>query len=149
MSRRLQSGVMLIEAMVGILIFSIGVLALVGLQAVAIKASAEAKYRADASYLANAIVGRMWNEPAANLVNYRHYPDSTAGELCQPTGDASENANVTAWLGRVAALLPGADATLQQIAVDTTTNQVSVAVCWVSPQDSLPHRHMIIAYINK
>ena len=149
MSRRTQSGVMLIEAMVGILIFSIGVLALVGLQAVAIKASAEAKYRADASYLANAIVGRMWNEKPANLVNYRHRPTSTAGQLCQPTGTDSSDDNVTAWLAKVAALLPGADATLQQIAVDTATNQVSVSVCWVSPQDSLPHRHMIIAYINK
>lgn len=149
MSKRIQSGVMLIEAMVGILIFSIGVLALVGLQAVAIKASAEAKYRADASYLANAIVGRMWNETAANLVNYRHRPTSTVGQLCQPTGTDSTNANVTAWLTKVAALLPGADATLQQIAVDTATNQVTVAVCWNSPQDSLPHRHIIIAYINK
>lgn len=57
---RRQSGVMLIEAMLAILIFSIGVLGIIGLQATANKASVQAKYRSEASLLANEIIGRMW-----------------------------------------------------------------------------------------
>lgn len=55
-----QRGVMLIEALLAILIFSIGVLGIIGLQAAATKASADAKYRSEASLLANKIIGRMW-----------------------------------------------------------------------------------------
>jgi type IV pilus assembly protein PilV len=57
---RSQSGVMLIEALLAILIFSIGVLGLVSLQAAANKASTQAKYRTEASLLANDLIGRMW-----------------------------------------------------------------------------------------
>ena len=58
--RLLQRGATLLEAMVGILIFSLGILALVGMQALAIKQVNDAKYRADASFFANQIIGEMW-----------------------------------------------------------------------------------------
>ena len=51
--KRQQKGVMLIEALVGILIFSIGILAIMGMQAISIKSTIEAKYRTEASFLAN------------------------------------------------------------------------------------------------
>ena len=60
--RRHQHGVMLLEVLVSILIFSIGVLALVVLQARMTAAQSDAKYRADASYLANEVVGMMWSD---------------------------------------------------------------------------------------
>jgi type IV pilus assembly protein PilV len=44
---------MLLEALIAILIFSFGILGLVGLQANAINLSTDAKYRADAALLAN------------------------------------------------------------------------------------------------
>ena len=47
-----QQGAVLIEAMVAILIFSLGVLAIVGLQANMIKNVADSKYRSEASYIA-------------------------------------------------------------------------------------------------
>ena len=55
--------------MIAILIFSVGVLAIVGLQAAMIKNTSESKYRADASYIAQQRIGAMWADPA-NLVNY-------------------------------------------------------------------------------
>jgi type IV pilus assembly protein PilV len=64
-----QQGVILIEVMVAILIFSIGVLALVGLQATMIKNTAEAKYRSEASYIAQSRIGQMWAD-AANAATY-------------------------------------------------------------------------------
>lgn len=64
-----QRGMMLIEVLVSILIFSIGVLALVGLQARMTAAQSDAKYRADASYLANEVVGTMWGD-LSHVANY-------------------------------------------------------------------------------
>ena len=54
-----QRGVVLIEVMVAILVFSVGVLAIVGLQATMIKSTADAKYRADATYIAQSRIGHL------------------------------------------------------------------------------------------
>jgi len=59
-----QQGVVLIEAMIAILIFSMGVLAIVGLQAAMIKNTADSKYRAEASYIAQTRIGQLWVDPA-------------------------------------------------------------------------------------
>ena len=61
--RRGQSGIMLLEALVAILIFSIGILAMVALQAVAIKQSGDANYRTRSTLLANRLIGQMWVTP--------------------------------------------------------------------------------------
>src|SRR3989338_2895143 len=58
-----QQGVVLVEAMIAILIFSMGVLAVVGLQAAMIKNTADSKFRADASYIAQQRIGLMWSDP--------------------------------------------------------------------------------------
>src|SRR3990172_9609444 len=55
-----QRGATLLEALIGILIFSVGILALVGMQALAIKHMSDAKYRSDAAFFANEIIGQMW-----------------------------------------------------------------------------------------
>lgn len=64
-----QSGSVLIEALVSVLIFSMGILALVGLQGAMIKNSSDAKYRADASFIAQERLGLMWTDPT-NVANY-------------------------------------------------------------------------------
>lgn len=61
--RSAQQGVVLVEAMIAILIFSMGVLAIVGLQAAMIKNTSESKFRADASYIAQQRLGMMWADP--------------------------------------------------------------------------------------
>jgi type IV pilus assembly protein PilV len=126
--RRSQHGIMLLEALIAILIFSLGILALIGLQAQSIRNSSEAKYRADASFLANQIIGYMWSDPA-NFASYSHRP---TGAVCEPSGSDSGNANVSAWLANVAALLPGAASRLQSISVNALTREVTVRICWQS-----------------
>lgn len=59
-SRKQESGSVLIEALVSVLIFSMGILALVGLQGAMVKNSSDAKYRSDASFIAQEYLGRMW-----------------------------------------------------------------------------------------
>jgi len=58
-----QQGVVLIEALIAILIFSFGVLGIVGLQAAMVKNTSESKYRADASNIAQQSIGQMWSDP--------------------------------------------------------------------------------------
>ena len=59
-ARRFQCGVVLIESLIAVLIFSIGILALVGVQATMIKSTNDAKYRADASFIAQQRVSLIW-----------------------------------------------------------------------------------------
>jgi type IV pilus assembly protein PilV len=58
-----QRGVVLLEAMVAILLFSMGVLALVGLQAAMIKNTGDSKFRSDACFIAQQRLGVMWSDP--------------------------------------------------------------------------------------
>ena len=64
-----QQGVVLLEAMIAILIFSMGVLSVVGLQAAMIKNTGDSKFRLDASFIAQQRIGTMWSDPN-NLATY-------------------------------------------------------------------------------
>lgn len=58
-----QQGVILLEVLISVLILSLGVLALVGLQATMVKNTTNMKMRADASYFAQQQIGRLWADP--------------------------------------------------------------------------------------
>jgi type IV pilus assembly protein PilV len=74
--RHAQRGAFLLESLIGILIFSLGVLGIVGLQAQAIRFTNDAEYRAEAVYLANSLISQMWADDRATLqTNY----DSVGG----------------------------------------------------------------------
>ena len=91
---RSQAGVMLIEALIGILIFSIGILALLGMQGTAIKNTTDARYRSEAAFLATQIVGQMWVD-MDQLPSY----DTADGPAAYPPRDN--------WVNSVATTLPG------------------------------------------
>ena len=147
---RAQQGSVLLEGLISILLFSVGILAIVGMQAAAIKNTSDAKYRADASYLANQIIGQMWADKAS-LPTYANYPGP--GIACAPTGSASTNTNVAGlpagWLATVASTLPNAPSTAQQIVVNAAANNlVTVTVCWKPPQATTWHNFVATAQIN-
>ena len=64
-----QQGSVLIEALISVLIFSMGILALVGLQAAMLKNTSDSKFRAEASFIAQQRLGEMWANPD-NLGNF-------------------------------------------------------------------------------
>lgn len=64
-----QQGVALLEALIGILIFSFGIIGLIGLQASMLKGTTTSQYRSEASYIAQQQVGMMWADPC-NLAAY-------------------------------------------------------------------------------
>jgi type IV pilus assembly protein PilV len=62
-SQATQQGVVLLESLIAVLIFSLGILAIAGLQAAMLKNTSDAKYRADAAFIAQQRLGVMWADP--------------------------------------------------------------------------------------
>jgi type IV pilus assembly protein PilV len=69
-----QSGAYLLEALIGILIFSLGVLGIVGLQAASLRSTSDDSLRAEAVLAANEYIGQMWadnvDDPNLLIANY-------------------------------------------------------------------------------
>lgn len=108
--RRRQAGFSLIEVLTAILIFSLGILGLVGLQTQAIQFSTSAEDSNRAAMLANEIVSTMWLNQSATV----------------PAAD------LTAWQARVAdpkvdGLPNGAGA------VAVAGNEATVTITWRAP----------------
>jgi type IV pilus assembly protein PilV len=153
---RKQQGSMLLEALISILIFSIGILAIIGLQASSIKMSSDAKYRTDASMLANQYLAQMWMDVASS---------TTAAGAFDPIEFVSYGtggANFTAWYSNIAATLPNASAsvstnTLLQCdngscvgttgVLQTTRTDVTLSISWQIPGEST-HTYSTAALIS-
>ncbi|MEO8386329.1 MAG: prepilin-type N-terminal cleavage/methylation domain-containing protein [Betaproteobacteria bacterium] len=129
-----QSGSSLLEALVAILIFSIGILAIVGLLSTSIRASSEAKYRSDANLLVNDVLGQMQvSDPLTLVANFK-------GQL------GSGGPGYLSWYARVknsANSLPNAAAYPPVIDVNAAGN-VQVKVYWLAPGDASPQAHNLI-----
>ena len=140
--RKEQRGAMLLEALIAILIFSMGILALMGMQATVINTVSESKSRSDAGFLANRIIGQIWAD-RANLASYACNPCTTTG-----TG----NIDTRAWATEIqsgALQLPGVtDAANQPTITLGANNQVQVQVFWQAPYATAQRNHLVIAYVN-
>jgi type IV pilus assembly protein PilV len=161
--RAYQSGIALLEALIGILLFSIGILAMISLQAASVNAVADAQYRIEAVNAANQLLAQMWTAVdrssatsiQTSLLTFEHQTSGVPAG-CDFSGTPASNATVAAWLNRLntggpggAALLPGSAARMQQIDVDTgQSNRVTITLCWLAPNDRTPHRHTVVAYVN-
>lgn len=115
----IQRGGSLLEALITVLIFSIGILGVVGLQAAKIKDTSDAKYRLDSSYIAQQRVGEMWADPN-NLDGY-----------VETDTDISD-------------LLPAGTRTTSLPA----PGQVNVVITWQQPGTTDIHRYTLNASIT-
>lgn len=129
-----QQGSVMLEALISILLFSIGILAIIGLQAASIKNVAAAKYRTDASLLANQVIGQMWVSDKTNATLVTNF-SSPAG------------ANYVAWVTNVAQALPGTVANPPTITIDASNN-ATVTVFWQGPDETTPHNYTTIAVVS-
>jgi type IV pilus assembly protein PilV len=135
-----QSGVMLLEALIAILIFSLGILTVIGMQTMAVKMTGDAKYRVDATMLANQLVGQMW---------VSGYNAADLKTKFQTDGD-----DYTIWFNNIAdsKALPGVardDETLKpQVVVDDTAGvakgRVTITLFWRTPEMSASQKHRFI-----
>jgi type IV pilus assembly protein PilV len=129
--RNSQSGIVLLEAMVAILIFSVGLLGVVGLQAAMIKSTGQAKYRADANFVAQEILGEMWSDVAAGGVDMTTY--DTHGGCITPVNTTD-----------IASLLPGGCAVVTPSA---TAGEVNIQVQW-HPAGDVLHNYATVAAVT-
>jgi type IV pilus assembly protein PilV len=129
-----QRGATLLEALIGILIFSVGILALVGMQALAIRHMADARYRSEASFFANEIIGRMW-------VNKGKLPDY------EFSGSGTPPAAIESWVDSIQGALPGVTAGANLPIITRAGSQVTVTVRWQLPGATDGHQHVTVAYI--
>ena len=132
-----QSGVALLEAMVAVLIFSLGVLGLIAILAGSIRATNDARYRAEAA-LAQALLGAMWSTRAADLDTEfgAGGPQLVAGQ--------SQVANL---LPAIGSNLPIVD--LSQPGLSTQSRRVVVTMFWQLPGEAGRHQLLITAQIGK
>ncbi|MEN5180388.1 fimbrial assembly protein [Comamonas testosteroni] len=101
-------GFMLIEVLVSLLIFSLGVVGLMGMQARAIQAGTDAQNRDIAARLANQLSSQMQIGRTTDL----------------------NAANLTAWKALVAAELPKGEGEVTQV---TTGSNAKIEVTWLAP----------------
>lgn len=161
-----QAGVMLIEALVGILIFMIGILALIAMQAAAIRSAGDARYRTEAVNYSNDLLGQILvnvdrSSAAAMTTSLNAFQHQTSGMDCNYSGAVATSAVVTDWAELVTGTtgvtppprlpLPGTTASMLQITVNTAAgafNSVAITVCWRAPDDPVARKHVLVAYIT-
>ncbi|MDR0578808.1 MAG: hypothetical protein LBI87_15075 [Candidatus Accumulibacter sp.] len=154
-----QAGVALLEALIAILVFSLGILTVIGIQAASIKMAAEAQYRTRAALLADRLIGEMWTggDSIADLETKFKSPDGAA---------------YLAWLADVKDFtngkgLPGVEdgasstlPTVQIAALDrpagtgsgsSLTADVTVTLYWRTPSmaSDEKHQHIVISQISR
>lgn len=131
-----QAGIILLEGLIAILIFSVGILAIVGMQAMAVKQSTDAQYRSQASLLVNQLLGTMW------------VSDRSTAALQTKFNTGGDGYNT--WLGDVTAALPNAAANPPTVNV-SGSGIVTVTVYWLAPNEpatATPHQYVSVAQIR-
>jgi type IV pilus assembly protein PilV len=131
--RSTAQGFALIEVLIAVLLFAIGILGLVGLQATMTQTQTESKVRADAANLVEELAAVMWGElgnknAIANLAPFT-------------TGGCSGNVACNAWLTKMQKTLPGGTLTDLSFnnAADTwdiNHGMVTVTLSWSLPNGS-------------
>lgn len=140
--RNRQSGVVLLESLIGILIFSLGVLALVAMQSVSISNVSNARYRVEAAFLANQILSQAWVDRGVNGSNLPAYAYPGGASTALP-----------GWIAQVNALMPQAVNYPPAIQVAPIPGvgggqQISVTVRWKAPDALVPSNHTAIGYVS-
>lgn len=140
---RKQTGSVLLEAMVAVVVFSFGLLALISMQSAAVRSTIDAKHRADASFLANQVIGQMWGADSA-----AGFSNVVVGNAGNCDANAEEDGSSSDWQDAVEKLLPGAEKARQKIFV-SAQGVVTVRVCWQDRNIGGYHNHVVSAQINK
>ncbi len=128
-------GSVLIEGLLAIVIFSFGILGLVLLLSNALRESANARYRSEASLLAADLVARAWSGDRSLAGLQQRFGNPKADEYLQ-------------WQQRVQATLPGAvgeNAPKLQIG---DQRELTISLGWQAPGDTDAHQLRVQARIT-
>ena len=129
-----QNGVVILEALIAIFIFSIGVLGLVGTLSASVKNASEAQYRTEAAFFSEALIAELRvADPATRATNY-----------ASPSG-----ASFVAWKDKVTSgygALPSSSVTanLPTVAFSGTGNRtVLVTIKWQDPSGAIARQFIV------
>ena len=126
---RTGTGIFLLEALLALLVFSLGTAALLGVAANAQRDSGNARWRGEAFDVAFSTLSRMWSEDPAGLA-----------ARYDAAGDGAGYRTLLA----AAMALPGVDALVNPpiVTIDDegALRRVSVTVYWQGPSERSPHR---------
>lgn len=140
-TRRPQTGSFMIEAIISLLLFAVGLISLMALSAQALNQVGQSKARNDASYMAGELIGEMW---------------------------VSASVNVGTWITRLQAAVPGATGAVHlstctcwsdcpadasgvtgTVAV-ANTQAVTVCIAWTDRKDAnTPRRYQASSMISR
>ena len=124
---RADAGFTLIEVLIAVLLLSIGLLGLAGLQMASLKNNGSAMNRSQATWIAYDVLDRMRaNRTAALNGDYDIALGATA-----PSGSSRTDVDLQAWKNELSSL-PGGDG-----AVKTSSNTVTVLVRWSDASDKM------------
>ncbi len=148
-----QSGVMLLEALIAILVFSLGVLGLVSLQASTVQAGRDAEYRSVASTLASDLIGQMWASDRVGTNLQTNFQGD--GEQPGPTNLVTDGGSYTDWADRVSKQLPGVvdfppvvQVTPGVVGPPATATRVTITVRWRAPNESAGnHAYRVVVQV--
>jgi type IV pilus assembly protein PilV len=124
-----QTGFTLVEVLVALIVLSVGLLGVAGLQLFGLRGNVSASSRTQASYFANDIIDRMRaNYAVARGPDAAHLQyQVTMGATAVTVADPIAQADLTAWLAELQALPSGQGS----ISVNPTTNIATVIIQWV------------------
>ena len=129
-------GSSLVDALLALLLFSVGMLALLRLMSAALVESTNAQYRNQASQLASALVSSMWTG------------DRSLASLQSRFGNQNAQ-DYRAWLSKVQAALPGTDKpALQPEVIIDAQRHIAITLRWQAPSDPGPHQLQVQAMIT-
>jgi len=138
--RRAQRGAVLLEALVAIAVFGVGVLGHLELQAQAFRHLDAANARGDAARLADALLARMWaGDPA---------------RIARQFGGGSGRASEDEFIARARALPGGNDPdNSPEVSVapgpTPASRRVTIVVRWRAPGEIVAHRHRVTAVVSR
>lgn len=136
-----QSGIASIEALIAMFIFSLGILALAGMQASLYARNQDARFRMLASVSANELVSIAIAD-AANASCYT-----------VPVNTQQNCANLTAqnytksWVTEVTKILPAATNNPPQVTLNANRD-FTISLFWQRPQDIQPHSYTLITRLG-
>lgn len=133
---RSQYGSALIEGLLAIVVFSMGLIGLLMLQSAALIDGANAHYRSEAGLLASDLVARMW------------MGDRTREGLMARFGHADAD-EYRAWRQRVQATLPGVSDTANPPKLSIGAQRdVTIWLAWQTPGEARPHQFVVQTQIT-
>ena len=129
-----QRGIALLEALISMLIFSLGILGVIAMQTTATKTVTETRYRTEAALLADEMMGRFWAN-IGNAASFNGFDTNVALPANCPTDETNTGLSCR-WGKKVLVMLPAARGRIAVVNAGIAGSpgmQVTITLNWTVP----------------